>query len=246
VTTAIKSVLYLLMVQSLSYGIIKGQTADFSSKKDIIEKQLKMFSALHDSIFDYRKDLVNGKVYYTAGNKFVHPFYGDNSWKPATIYSTVAEYKADLVKYDIYLDYLVMLYNKDSLSYPICLNREFVKEFMIYGHRFKYLDDFEGSVDKLVKGYYEVEDYAKSRLLIRHMKTKDFDNSSLSETYSDRVYYFVNMNGKYLRLVGRKSLVKILNDHSKEIKVYMKNNNLRFSRNNYEQAGKVLKFYDTL
>lgn len=243
---AVRSVLCLFLVQILNYGIITGQTAAFSSRKDIIEKQLKMFSSIHDSLFDHKKNLINGKVFYPGGNEFVHPFYGDNSWKPASIYSTGAVYKTDLVKYDIHLDYLVLLHSTDSLSFPIYLNRSLVNEFDIYGHRFKYIDDFAGPDNDLVAGYYEVEDYGKSRLLIRRIKTKIFDNYSLSETYSDRAYYFVNIDGKYIKLVRRNSLIKILNDHRKEVKAYMKNNNLRFSRENYDQAGKVLKYYETL
>ena len=54
------------------------------------------------------------------------------------------------------------------------------------------------------------------------------------------------MKGKYVRIIGQKSLIKALTDHEKEIKMYMKKNNLRFSGNNFEILGKVLEYYDNL
>lgn len=51
---------------------------------------------------------------------------------------------------------------------------------------------------------------------------------------------------KYFRVKGKTSLVNALNDHKKEIKTFMKKNNIHFSANRYDSIVKVFEYYDNL
>jgi hypothetical protein len=242
-----KIICYIFILSALGYNILIGQPADYSTKRETIHLQLERLSGLHDSIFPGSKELVNGKLYYSGGNAFVHPFFGDNSWSRAIIHSSGKADEMNLAKYDLYLDYLVILHNSESFSYPIYLNKESTREFTIYGHHFKYLEDFEGSViDELVPGYYEELYKGETKFFIRRVKLKNFDNAELSEVYADRIYFFLQKGGKYFKVHRHKSLIKALNDRKKEINAFMKKNHLRFSPDNYEVIGKILTYYDTL
>jgi hypothetical protein len=232
---------------TLKLNMIYGQPDYYSARKEAINSQINRLSQIEDSVFSSRKDLINGKLYYQGGDKFIHPFYGDNTWVPAGIYSSGKVIEFDLAKYDLYVDYLVILYNDQSLSFPLYMNKEFVKEFIIKGHHLKYLENFEGSaVSELIPGYYEIQYDGKTKALIRRSKLKQFDDAQLSDVFSNKIFFFVKKDGKYFRVIRQKNLFDVLKDHKKEIKTYMKKNKMRFSPDNYEVIGKVLDYYDTL
>ena len=242
-----KTILNISFLIAISCNVLHGQTPDYITRQKTIQLQVERLSHINDSIFKHSLNFVIGKSYYSGGNKYVHPFFGDNLWVPAEIFSSGESFKVDLAKYDLSLDYIVILYNFESLSYPIYLNKETVREFAISGHHFKYIDGLTGSgIDELVPGYYEEFYTGKTRFLIRRLKLKKYDNANLSEIYSDRIYLFILKEGKYFLITSQKSLFKVLSDHKKELKNFMKNNNIRFSHGNYEQVGKLLEYYDTL
>jgi hypothetical protein len=242
-----KIIYYIFILTSLNGNILAGQPPDYSTKREIIHSQLERLSSLHDSVFNSKKDFVNGKLYYSGGNSFVHPFFGDNSWSPAIIPSSGKRNEINLAKYDLHLDYLVVLLNSESFSYPIYLNKEFTKEFTIYGHHFKYIEDFNrAAIDDLVPGYYEELYQGETKFLVRQVKLKKFDNGEMAEVYEDRKYFFLKNGEKYFKILRQKSLIKALNDHKKEIKAFMKKNHLLYSSDNYEVAVKILAYYDTL
>ena len=238
---------YIFILAALSCNILESQPPDYSTKQEIIHLQLERLSDIHDSILNSKEDLINGKLYYSGGNAFVHSFFGDNSWSPAIITSSGKKYEINLAKYDLYLDYLVILHNSESYSFPIYLNKEFAREFTVYGHHFKYLENFVGSdIEELVPGYYEELYNGRTVFFVRRVKLKKFDDAEMANVYADRIYFFLKNDGKYFRVFRQTSLIKALNDHKQEVKAFLKKNRLRFSPDNYEVAGTILAYYDTL
>jgi hypothetical protein len=243
----LKYILTILFLIACPLCNTTAQPPDNQKGHESVVRMITALKNLDNSVFSREKDLINGKIYYSAGNNFVHPFFSDNTWKPATIYTESNIYNVNNVKYDLLLDYLVLLYTDDSLTYPVYLNREIAGKFDIYDHHFEYLDDFSNKgIKELLPGYYEIAYGGKTTFLIRRIKVKTYDTSGMDGIYSDRIYFFVKKGGNYARLKRKKDLYNLLDDHRKEIKTFLNTNNIRFSGDDYGQTVKVLEYYDSL
>lgn len=157
----IRTICFGLLLFNLNGISLNAQLFNYSDNKKLLQNQLNKLSLVHDSIFNFRHYILNGKLYYTIGNKYNHPFFIDNTWQPGKVWSSGNVFNADMLKYDINSDYLVYLYYLDSYAYPIYLNKETVKEFIISGHYFKYLNDFEksfkGILSQVIMKFYMME-----------------------------------------------------------------------------------------
>jgi hypothetical protein len=242
-----KKICFLLLLLCLNWHILSAQPIDYPSKQELLHTQILKLSEINDSVFGLNKDMINGKLLYSGGNMYIHPFFLDNYWKDGTILFQGKSYEMEMVKYDIYKDYLVHLHSVNFYSYPVYLNRELVKEFIINGYNFRYIDDFEKSGKSEYKpGYYQVLYDGKTKFYIQREKLKKFNIVYIDEGYVERIYFVLKKDGKYIRIVNQKSLIEALSDHKEEIITYMKKNKLRFSIKNYEFTGKVLEYYDNL
>lgn len=236
-----------LLLFSLKGILMNAQPLNYSTRKELLQEQFIKLSVIYDSTFSIGEYPINGTLFYSRSNKFIHPFFIDNDWRSAKIWSSDKVYNIEMVKYDIDKDYLVHLYHRDSFAYPIYLNKESVKEFMISGHLFRYLNDFGKSfVHELNPGYYEILYDGPTKVCVRWEKVLILNNDTSDPVYSQRIYFFFKMNGIYIRVTDQKSFLNAFNDHSKELKIYMKKNKLRFSRNNYEVLSKLVEYYDNL
>jgi hypothetical protein len=215
--------------------------------RELFQSQLKELSAIYDSSFNIENHILNGRVFYASGNKYINPFFLDNEWKTGKIWSSGLIYNAKMLKYDIGSDNLVYLNYKDSYAYPVYLNREFVKEFIIGNHHFKYLNDFGNSnEDELKPGYYEVLYNGVIKYYVRWEKIINPKRSLSDQGYTQKNFFFLKKDGKYIRLKSQSTIFKILTDHEKEIRTFMKKNNIHFSVNKLDTIVRVFEYYDKL
>jgi hypothetical protein len=237
---------FILLIGLNGHNLL-AQQLEYILKQELIHKQLEKVYSIQDSVFDFKKEIINGKLYYSGGNEFSHPYFIDNLWKHATVFLNSSKCELEMTKYDLSLDYLVYLNKMGSFTYPIYLNKESVKAFMINGHKFKYIDDFIKSSDsEPLPGYYEVIYDGLVKFYIRRVKVRKLNGAVADEGFSERIYFFLKKDGKYFRILSQKSLINALSDHKEEIKTFLNKNKLRFSRNNYGFLGAVLIYYDNL
>lgn len=113
---------------------------------------------------------------------------------------------------------------------------------------------FEDS-DKTRQFYEVVSNLGKTNYLIKDVKKYLFDpnksrgyqtQNSIPQEYKEKVsYYMKNKSGKYIKTkLRKKSILKILNDKSSEIKAFVSSKNLNFSEE-YDVV-RVLDYYHTL
>ena len=239
----VKAWLFFLMFCTAG-TLLYGQYEVNSGSQDIVNNQINRLIQVHDSVFDPGKDLLNGRLYYPSGNKFIHPFFLDNTWKTAKIWIADRVYDEEMIKYDINSDYLIHMFFWDLYTIPVSLNRETVHEFIISGHRFRYLYDFDRSSEVMFKpGYYEVLYDGITKFYARWEKSKD-DISDPS--YSEKIFFVLEKGGKKYLVKSKRGLMHAFQDHKKEIKTFMSRNNIRFSLNYYYSIEKVFQYYDNL
>jgi hypothetical protein len=182
-----------------------------------------------------------------AANHYVHPYFIDNTWKSGSLLYKGMRYETGMLKYDTFKDCLVYLHTLGNTSYPVQLNRNFIREFEIDNHQFTYLNDFGKSSDeKLKEGYYEKIYDGNTKLYVRRQKLENLHESISDLEYKEWAYLFIKKEGVYHRITGKSSLLRVLNDRRKEIRSFIRNNNLVSCTKNYDSVSRILQHYDNL
>jgi hypothetical protein len=240
-----KNITISLILLNIIVFHLEAQTINYSEKRILIQTQLSNLSAKCNLDSDFHFDLLNGRLYYPKGNAINHPYLFENAWKEGKIWFSGRLYDSVMLKYDICSDYLIYLSQKTSNTFPVYLNKEELTDFIISGHRFIYLHDFEKSEDvKMKPGYYEVIYNGRTRFYVRWEKTENLNRFTLETEYSQKARFYLLIKGNYINFNSQSSFINSFNDHSKIIGSFMKVNNLRFSAGNYESLIKVLEYYD--
>lgn len=237
----------IISVIFLKAFTVNAQPVDYSEKKRFIQKQVDNLTAFEDSAYISRNNFINGILFYPGGDKINNPFFIDNEWRSGKILTSDKYSSVSMVKYDINLDHIVLMYQHDSLSYPIYLTRDFIKEFTISGHSFRYIEDFGAPSHKELKpGYYEVLFAGEVECYLRRTKFVATPGLTQEPVYNEMTMIFLKKDGRYFRITGQRSLFAVLSDHGKEIKFHMRNERIRVSVRNYESIVKVLDYYSKL
>ena len=225
---------------------LEAQTLNYSSKEEYLEIQMLSLPLPEDTVAS-KNNYINGKLYPISGNSYIHPFFVDNLWKSGKIWYSGKEYDILMMKYDLSRDYLVHLLYKNTSANPVSFNKEFVREFIIDGRHFLYLDDFESSSgNKLNPGYYEIVYDGEIKFFVRREKLKNVEKDPLDQNYSLWTYFFLKKNGEYFRVNGNSGLVNALGTHKKELRSFMRKNSVRLKTDSYDSIRSVLDFYNNL
>ena len=226
---------------------LHAQPLDYQQRKILLDAQIDRMENGRDSLLYSRNEHINGKLYYPFANSIIHPFFEDNNWKPGKIFHDGKVYEVEAAKYDIVSDYLVYLHLWKNTANQLYLNKELVREFSIFKHYFRYLDDFGISTNrKLNPGYYEVIYEGKTTFYIRWEKTRSLFEIQSETGYSQKAHYFLKKEGEFIRITRHLSFMKALDDHRKEIRSFMKTKSYRFNPNNIGPVEEILEYYDKL
>jgi hypothetical protein len=240
-----KSFTVFLILLVICTSKLASQTVDKNFKQTYIQFQQANLTAITDSLFDFQSELINGRLYHPKGNNISHPYFLGNTWKQGKIWYSERIYDSVMLKYDICSDNLIYLVRKTSNTFPVYLNRQEIKDFIISGHRFTYLNSFTRSDDAgMIPGYYEIAYNGKTGLIVRHVKTEAQNRFTLETEYSQETFFYLRIEGHYISIKNKTGFINSFTDHQNEIRAYMKKINMRFSADNYERIIKVLEFYD--
>jgi hypothetical protein len=226
-----------------------GATANAQSEIPVKALQMKigLLQASYDSIFTPETELFNGKAFYPEGDSVNHPYFGQNGWKQGEIYYMDRVFRSAYLRYNICSDRLIGIFFRGESSYPLFLNRETVLEFVYNTHHFRFLQDTVPVRRKILKpGYYEILYEGKVCLYLKWMKSKENDRSTLQTIYPESVLFIIKKNGKMQNIRTSGEFFAALGDHEKELKAFLRENNIQFRRKEFASFGKVLEYYDSL
>jgi hypothetical protein len=182
-----------------------------------------------------------GRFHKPVNNNFRHPYFNENKWISGSLVYDGRIYKAGNLKYDIEKDKLIyLMYTQDFAMNTIALDENFITEFCLLDITFKYFTNrvIEGIKD----GYYEVVFDGKLKFLVRIKKSEPFGD----KPYNVSAEMFLVKEGQIIRIKSLGKLINQLKDKKKEVKRFVKDNNLKVSQSDYSSASKVLTFYLSL
>lgn len=170
-----------------------------------------------------------------------HPFYLSDEFRPEKIEFDGSVYRAINLAFDICRNEVVVLSPKRK---ALILPEGKVKTFTYAGHTFRAL-----STNGLTPGFYDVMVWKDSASLVVKRWKKQ---SELWHVISD--YYVIKGDQAYpvslvsVKSVGVKAAVlRIFNDRRDDVRSYIRQNRLKFSKNKKEQSlVKVVEYYASL
>jgi len=237
--------LCLLNISAYSYS----QHLPSDMKKDFLNESRRRLNDTIDKRTATEYPFVIGKLYKPVLDKYQHPYYNSNEWVNGTIVFKSKTYEAERLKFDIEKDELIyLLYsNTDLKSYHIALDYNFIAGFSILNTSFKFFDDLKNMFGLgMRKGYYEVVYDGELKFLVSRIKSQSISDNSSQIVYNETIRMYLLKKGKALQVRSKTGLLHLIKDKKKEVKTFIKSNNLKLNRFDYSSANKILSYYENL
>lgn len=247
---------YLLMkfglpaVFLLTAFLYSPQVSGQSKQEDSILYQTALthtLSVYYDQLGDQSR-LFNGSLYTPFEYTFREgsPYFLSNKATQGSfvVYDSMLFINVPL----IYEDYRQKLVSVDQ-GFRLQLINERVNSFTMAGHHFVRVYPGSGYKGLPDSAYYELLYPGRTGVLKRTKKTTREVLSSSEGTIrfvdqSDRYFIYVGKSWIYVR--SRRDLLKILDDHRKEIQRFIKKNKLKYRKDSDNTLIQVAGYYDQI
>jgi hypothetical protein len=100
--------------------------------------------------------------------------------------------------------------------------------------------------DNITPGFYEVLCFGPITLYSRH--TKEFLRSTsqfgIEQDFFEKTSYYILKEDNFYNVGNRKSILNVLADRKRELRQFIRKNQLKFQRKREEALVKVVNFYN--
>jgi hypothetical protein len=203
----------------------------------------------YDNYFGKNLSIYTGKQYNdNYGHIGDHQFFLDDYWEQGSVFFDGQFYDSIYLKFDIYNDELLVEYFSDKgLAMTLVLQKTMISGFQLQGHTFIKLQ--VDSAATIKAGFYD-QLFLGSNLSLYARRQKEIVRTAGSNTLKDdfvqKDRYFLLKDGAYYPVKNRGSVVHVLEDHKKELKHFIKSNNLRFQTERDRDFTIVARYYESL
>lgn len=219
-----------LLAQSANF--ISAEKPSFLTKLyyDSLETTPAIYKGIEHAYYAYR---IEGDPY----------FYSEDMTDCEITYNNFV-YDSIQTYYDIHKQLLII--EHDKLSYDIALESKKISQFKIHGHLFEnlYLDSLSGMVngyyDKIVDG--EVKFYVRREKELR----KEIENQSVRQWFVELNKYYILKEGIYYRVRRKSSVLKVLFEHKRKLKAYIRSKRISFNTFPEDGIEKIVEYYNEL
>lgn len=173
-------------------------------------------------------------------------FFLSAEWQDGIVCIDDKVYKHLPLLYDIYQDQLVLQsWNK---IYRILLDPTTVQWFTIGAHYFIHIGSNDSLVNNfLPSGYYEELIRGPIMLIAKRIKTLPAPTSTGTvRTFAEKDSYYIRKGNRYYRVRSERSVLRVLGDHRKVIKQYLRKNEIRFNLDREAAMIAIIKYENLL
>lgn len=230
----------LIFSLTLSYPVISQEQKD--------QSETELLSLYFDNIFGGDERLISGHIYYgpMKGSIQGHPYYFDDTWKNGIIVTPTEKFEDLQVKYDITINQVILKYTTtDYAVYQIGLNSGNIINLKMAGSEFIPLPGTGGSTDI---PFAEVISEGPVMYLVTKAKILDITSSTGSADYEYKEYLrqYLYYDGILKSFRSKKSVYKTFPELKKQLKKYVRQNNLYLIRNRIGERKKMIDYCNTL
>lgn len=183
--------------------------------------------------------LVNGEYAEIRRiSKSSHQFYQSDSWSVGTIFFRGQLFDSVYMTYDVNRDLLLIRHPTQYVFHNQAIKpiQQHISSFDIFGHHFVRMESGD------LKGFYDELYIGKHLKLIAKRHKKSVVERSVEYELDERLYFFYN--GTYHQLKNKSSIIKVLSNYKKEIKGFVRNQNLLIKRGHDQDCIKLIEFLD--
>jgi hypothetical protein len=222
-----------LFVSQPTYSIIGNK----SRENDLIITELQDTSFLNQLL--YNGSVWKGLYYNIYGTQFMF----DDDWMKGSVSLGGVQFDSLELKYDIYSDDIIVNYNDIRL---VVLNRELLDSFILkYGDENMHFRNFRDSDN--IKGYYQVLHEGDSKLYKKwHKKRAQFVIEARYDEFQYENQLILVTRGKVHRISRRGELIKIMGDRKKEIRNFMRLEQIKIDIDSPATIIPLLEYYDSI
>jgi len=241
---------FSFVVVLIFFGSSIGFCQIRSISKDSVDDRLLFAYNHYANVIGQGSHLYSGSAYIEPHRSIVgDPFYNNEFWEKGNIKFDSKYYAAVSMRYDIYLDEVVVECDIDISTYEIIqLVKEKVSEFEMLGHRFVNLNDSSGYENLPVVGFYDILIEGETSLFARRKKTlyvKPEGKYYYQEFKpADRFYLITDKSFHVVR--GKNGLYNLLDDKKKELKIYEKNSLFKYKKDPEAFITAMIEFYNKI
>lgn len=212
----------------------------------LTERRIQYVNNIYaNHIINDTKAILNGKQYtYTNDAYQSDPFFHSNNWTKGCVIFDGKKHENLPLKYDIEKDVLVYYHATAQGGSMIALNKSKINEFNIHGHQFMKVKnapccqgDEAGFFEQLISGYASL--YIKSQKQLK-------ENNNLRFEYVSKNIIFVKINDQFYSIKHRRDLLNAFNDKKKEIKSFIRDNNIIVRDKMNKNIGLIVTYYNEL
>jgi len=208
------------------------------------------FSELEASeVYSSELAIVNGTRWYFDNNYKGHPFFYDDELFEGSVTFNGVNFSHLTLTYELLSNELILIKEVDTQIRELILNENFVESFVFihpvtarqYFFERKKLSGVEG------KKYYQVVYPGETTCYIYHKKVI---NNRVTGNYMGEYLYepviYIKKGDEFKGCTNKRTFLRLLEDQKKQIRKYMRRNNLSFHGENPEDIARVLQYYDSL
>jgi len=225
--------MYKYFVSILITGLVQSSFCQAQYKLDDLDLSGNLYSWYDAAIGKNNTGILIGEYQPIFRNsKNTHQFYISDQWTYSLLSFRNQTYDSIALLYDLDNDVLVIRHPTDFRfhSQPIKVTQSQVAWFRLHDHTFKYYDENEPAPDP---GFYD-ELFAGENIKLFVKRIKNMETSQTSEYISADKYYFSHQ-GKYYRIGGRITFLRIFKENRPKIRRYAISNRLKIkTRPEYE------------
>lgn len=240
---------FLLMLQRVMYTLclitagysIKAQ--DISADTSFVRAASTNAVSLYYQFTDKQARLYNGTEHLGYPSSYIgHAYFLTNELQKGNLVYDGLAFKDVPMLYDIYKDELIILHFNNYTK--IALLNEKLQTFLLNGHQFVYIvrDSLRvplatGIYDKLYSG--SITAYAKRSKIVEERVTDHIERE-----FTEHISYYILKNGTYHTVKTYKGLLNVFKDRSREIRQYLRKNDIKFRKNPEAAIVNAATYYD--
>lgn len=237
----------LLLALVITWGIITS--SHVSAQTGIDSTGLSLVVANYNTAIGEQSHLYNGPEYEfydptIKGNAYV---FDNKSFTTGSVRYGAAVYRDIPMLYDLNKDVVVVLLYNHFTKFSLLSER--VPEFWLLNHHFIRLNTDSTGKAALATGFYDqLYQGRKIGIIVKRAKSiqTSTGNNTVESYFSETKDYYVKKEGNYFSFSGKGGLLDIFKDKKKELRKYIRTNDIDF-RENFERAVvNVATYYDQL
>lgn len=237
----------LLLALVITWGIIIN--GHVSAQTGVDSTGLSIAVANYNTAIGQQSHLYNGPEYefydpLIKGNAYV---FDNKVFNPGSVSYGAAVYSNIPMLYDLNKDLVVVLLYNHFTKFSLLSER--VHEFWLLNHHFIRINTDSTGKAALATGFYDQLYLGKkNEVIVKRAKSIQVStgNNTVESFFSATKDYYVKKGGNYFGFSGKGGLLDIFKDKKKELRQYIKANNIDFHDNLEQAIVDVATYYDHL